>query len=167
VSGRGPGEQDEIERRYLLSALPALPAESERTEIEQGWLPAVADGTRERLRRLSAPSGVRYYSTIKRGTGLRRSENEREIGADDFAARWPRTAGCRIRKERYRVAAGALLWEIDRFLDLPLVMAEIELPSEDASFEMPQWLARCIVREVTLDGRYTNRALAEAGRLPE
>ena len=167
MSGLGPNEQHEIERRYLLRALPALPAESERTEIEQGWLPAAADGTRERLRRLSTASGVRFYSTIKRGSGLSRIENEREISADEFERRWPRTAGCRIRKERHRVPAGALLWEIDRFLDLPLVMAEIELPSEDAHFDVPEWLARCIVREVTLDGRYTNRALAEAGRLPE
>jgi CYTH domain-containing protein len=47
------------------------------------------------------------------------------------------------------------------------VVAEIELPAEDARFEIPAWLASFIEREVTLDGRYTNRALAEAGRLPE
>ena len=167
MSGAGPDEHLEIERKYLLRSLPPLPAASERTEIEQGWLPAGGDGNRERLRRLSSPSGVRFYSTVKRGSGLSRIENERELGAAEFARKWPATAGCRIRKERYRVAEGALTWEIDRFLDLPLVMAEIELPSEDAHVELPAWLARFVEREVTLDGRYTNRALAEAGRLPE
>lgn len=166
MSGR-PGEHEEIERKYLLRAFPALPPGSERTEIEQGWLPASADGTRERLRRLSEATGVRFYSTVKRGSGLRRIELERELHAAEFAERWPQTDGCRIRKERHRVPAGELTWEIDRFLDLPLVVAEIELPSEDARVELPEWLARFVVREVTLDGRYTNRALAEAGRLPE
>ena len=167
MSGHGSSEHVEIERKYLLSGFPALPAGSERTEIEQGWLPATSEGTRERLRRLSAPSGVRFYSTVKRGTGMRRIELERELSAAEFSARWPGTAGCRIRKERHRVAAGALTWEIDRFLDLPLVVAEIELPSEDARVEIPAWLARFVVRDVTLDGRYTNRALAEAGCMPE
>ncbi len=149
----GPdGEHFEIERKYLLRDFPRLPAAS--------------DGTRERLRRLATPTGVRFYSTIKRGSGLSRVENEREISAADFAHRWPGTEGCRIRKERHLVPAGALTWEIDRFLDLPLVVAEIELPAEDARVEIPAWLAPLVVRDVTLDGRYTNRALAEAGRLP-
>jgi CYTH domain-containing protein len=167
VSGAGPGEHLEIERKYLLRGFPPLPRDSERSEIEQGWLPAVADGTRERLRRQSAPDGVRFYSTVKRGSGMSRVELERQISPEEFAEKWPRTVGSRIRKERYRVPAGALAWEIDRFLDLPLVVAEIELPAEDARFEIPAWLASFIEREVTLDGRYTNRALAEAGRLPE
>lgn len=167
MSAHGSSEHVEIERKYLLSAFPALPPGSERTEIEQGWLPATPDGTRERLRRLSAASGVRFYSTVKLGSGMSRIERERELSAAEFSARWPGTAGCRIRKERHRVAAGALTWEIDRFLDLPLVVAEIELPSEDARVELPEWLARFVVRDVTLDGRYTNRALAEVGRLPE
>jgi adenylate cyclase len=162
----GSGTHLEIERKYLLRSFPELPAGSERTEIEQGWLPASADGTRERLRRLATRAGVRFYSTIKRGSGLTRIEDERELSEQEFAQKWPRTAGCRIRKERHRVAAGALTWEIDRFLGLPLVLAEIELPTEDARFETPAWLAPSIVREVTLDGRYTNRALAETGRVP-
>ena len=167
MRGAGPGEYLEIERKYLLRGFPPLPADSERSEIEQGWLPAVADGTRERLRRQTTTEGVIFYSTVKRGSGMSRIELERELSAEEFAEKWPRTAGSRIRKERYRVPAGALTWEIDRFLDLPLVVAEIELPSEDARFEIPAWLASSIVREVTLDARYTNRALAEAGRLPE
>jgi adenylate cyclase len=163
----GATEHLEIERKYLLNGFPALPAGAERTEIEQGWLPQSADGTRERLRRLVTASEVRFYSTIKRGSGLSRIEHERTISAEEFAQAWPHTQGCRIRKERYRVAAGELTWEIDRFLDLPLVVAEIELPAEDAVVEIPDWLARCIAREVTFDGRYTNRALAQAGRLPD
>jgi len=163
VSGPAPHEQVEIERKYLLRGFPDLPQGSERTEIEQGWLPAAADGSRERLRRLATSSGVRFYSTVKRGSGITRIEREREIGDDEFGLAWPGTAGSRIRKERWRVAAGPLTWEIDRFLDLDLVLAEIELPSEDARVEIPAWLAPFVVRDVTLDGRYTNRALAEAG----
>jgi adenylate cyclase len=49
-------------------------------------------------------------------------------------------------------------WPIDEFLgaNAPLVVAEIELPSEDHPFERPAWLGD----EVTQDSRYFNSALA-------
>ena len=38
-----------------------------------------------------------------------------------------------------------------------LIVAEIELESEDEEFEKPEW----VTDEVTDDGRYTNAALAK------
>ena len=65
-----------------------------------------------------------------------------------------------MRKRRFHVADGALTWEVDRFLDRDLVLAEIELESADAPVTFPDWLAPHVVREVTDDGEYTNRQLA-------
>jgi adenylate cyclase len=69
-----------------------------------------------------------------------------------------------LEKRRYRVPLGALTAEVDVFAgDLaPLVLIEIELSDEDHPFERPDWLGD----EVSADGRYTNAALALAGRPP-
>ena len=131
----------EVERVYLLDRLPKLPATAVRVRIEQGYLPdaqnAGATGgdemTEGRLRRRVDPDGsVHLTHTIKRGEGLVRSEAERTITEAQFETHWPRTAGRRLSKTRHRVPAGPLVWEIDDFDDLDLVLAEVELPSPEA-----------------------------------
>jgi len=173
--GAGPGR--EIERVWTLSARPSIPAGAEVWEIEQGYLaPIVADeaalakvGFPEgRLRRIVEPGGrERFFHTIKRGSGVVREEIEREITREEFDDAWPRTAGRRLAKTRHRVreviAGRELVWEIDFFHDLPLAMAEVELPDERAACPFPAWLAPVIAVEVSEDARYRNAALAMYG----
>ena len=66
------------------------------------------------------------------GRGVSRIEAEEATTERVFRALWPLTAGKRVRKERFFVRAGGLTWEIDRFLDIDLVLAEVELPAEPA-----------------------------------
>ena len=164
LGGTAPGV--EIEKKYLLRAMPALNGpEVEAVEavedIEQGYVP----GTKlvERLRRVrGADGGEKLLRTMKLGTGIRRIEVEEECPRDLFERFWPLTAGRRIRKARHKVRAGQLVWEIDRFSDRDLVVAEVELPSEDTEVTLPAWLAGSVVREVTGEKAYTNEALASA-----
>ena len=164
----------EIERKYLLSALPpaARDGAARVDEIHQGWVPG--DRLAERLRRVRpAANGAgagdaaaeRLYRTVKLGSGLTRIEVEEETTPKVFAAMWPLTARRRVRKRRYRVPAGpepaALVWEIDEFLDRGLVLAEVELPSEDTPVPVPDWLAPFLVREVTGEAEYVNLNLAK------
>lgn len=166
--------RDEIERTYLLRALPAIPEGAEVLQIEQGYLPEKGQATADerylegRLRRTVAGDGsVRLTHTIKRGSGVRRTEIERAISADEFERYWPLTEGRRLRKRRYRASdAGAgvpVLWEIDEFVDLGLVLAEVELPSVDEKVVFPSWLAPHVVREVTDEPSYRNYSLAVHG----
>lgn len=148
----------EIERKFLLSALPphvrAFPAE----EIEQGWLPGSV--LVERLRHVWSNGWNGWYRTVKAGQGLQRVEIEEAITQELFNALWPVTEGCRVRKRRYVVPDSPLMWEIDEFLDRELVLAEIELPAVDSPVELPAWLREHVVREVTAEPDYVNRALA-------
>jgi adenylate cyclase len=50
-----------------------------------------------------------------------------------------------------------MVWEVDEFFgeNLGLVVAEIELASEDQAFSKPEWIAE----EVTHDARYFNSSL--------
>ena len=156
----------EIERVWLLSAVPAIPAGAERWTIEQGYLDA-ASGVEGRVRSITHPDGRReFVHTIKSGEGLVREETERPISAEDFDRLWPATVGRRIRKLRHRVREGALIWEVDEFLDWPLAMAEVELPDASTEVTPPAWLRGVLGREVTNDPRYRNSALAFKGLPP-
>jgi CHAD domain-containing protein/CYTH domain-containing protein len=150
----------EIERKYLLRGLPERVRGVESSEIEQGYLPGGA--VRERLRRAVGPRGARHTRTVKVGAGIARAEFEEEVAPSVFARLWPLTEGARLRKRRYRISDGELTWEIDEFLDRPLVLAEIELPAEDTPVEPPEWLAPWIVREVTGEPEFSNLRIASS-----
>jgi len=156
-----PSDNREIERKYLLRALP--PAEclagATALEIDQGYLPGVL--INERLRRTRGPDGVKYYRTMKFGGGLDRLELEDETNEDYFMATWPFTRGARVRKRRYLIPDRDVVWEIDEFLDRPdLWLAEVELDHVDHAITIPDWLSPVLVREVTFEKGFTNRALA-------
>jgi CYTH domain-containing protein len=158
----------EIERVWVLRRAPVVPQGATLWTIEQGYLPEHAaddpDFAEGRLRRIEHPDGrVECLHTVKRGAGLVRQETERTISAQDFQAQWPRTQGRRVRKRRHRVREGALVWEVDEFLDWPLWMAEVELPTAGTEAAIPAWLAPVLGAEVTQDPRWRNFALAMHG----
>ncbi len=156
----------EIERVYLLSRLPALPADALVYRLEQGYLPdptaTDAEGQLEgRLRRTIKPDGsVIYTHTIKRGTGLVRQETERTISQEEFDKFWPQTEGRRLTKTRYFITVDTQLWAVDDFDDLDVVMAEAELPTPETNVTLPDWLAAVLVREVTEEPEYRSYSLA-------
>ncbi len=148
----------EIERKYLLTGLPPEAGALEPLEIEQGWLPG--ERLVERLRRLRWNGCEAWFRTIKAGAGVERIEVEEATSSEVFDGIWPLTDGRRVRKRRYRVPAGDLIWEIDQFLDRDLVLAEVELPAVDTPVVPPEWLQPYLVREVTGEAEFENRALA-------
>lgn len=155
----------EIERKYLLREMPAIPdvQQAEIWLIEQGYLePNHASALREgRLRRTTLSDGsIECFHTIKRGVGVVREEFENRITSAEFEEAWPRTTGARLRKTRFRFPVGGLIWEIDVFEGIDLVLAEVELPASDTPVEFPAWLEPCVVREVTDDPAFTNASIA-------
>ena len=155
----GGGPDREIERKFLLSAMPRLDGvETEIRQIEQGYLPG--ERLAERVRRVRTPAGTRWYRTVKLGSGVSRIEVEEETTERIFRTLWSLTKGRRVRKRRYRVPHDGLVWEIDRFRGQRLVLAEVELPAEDTPVEIPEWLTPVLVREVTGDPAYVNLNLA-------
>jgi len=154
-----PAGNREIERKYLLRTLPHGVAGAASLEIDQGYIPGVQ--INERIRRARGADGVKYYRTMKFGTGMDRLELEDETTEEFFLATWPLTRGARVWKRRYLVPEGDVVWEIDEFLDRPdLWLAEVELDHVDQVVAIPDWLAPALVREVTFEKGYSNRALA-------
>ena len=101
------------------------------------------------------------YLTIKGiNVGARRLEFEYEIPIQD--AEEMLTELCEkplIEKNRYKLEHEGLLWEIDEFFgeNAGLVLAEVELTSEDQVFAKPAWAGE----EVTEDPRYYNANLIQ------
>ena len=151
-------DSTEIERKYLLRALPPGVEGAPAHEIEQGYLPGKR--WQERLRRVRAGDGERYYRTVKLGVGVERTEIEEETDAELFERLWPLTEGRRVRKRRYRVEDDGRIWEIDAFLDRDLVLAEVELDRPDEDATPPDWLRPVVVRDVTDAPEYQNVRLA-------
>jgi CHAD domain-containing protein/CYTH domain-containing protein len=152
------GHGQEIERKFLLTGLPPLEGAEGPVEIEQGYLPG--ERLIERLRRIQSNGSVELVRTVKEGSGLSRLEVEETVTPEVFAQFWPLTEGRRLRKRRYRVAEGDLIWEIDEFLDRDLVLAEVELPGPMTDVQIPGWLQPHMGREVTEEPAYSNFRLA-------
>ena len=148
----------EIERKYLLSGMPLSLEGRPYREIDQGYIPG--ERLQERVRRVRKDGEEWYVRTVKVGSGIRRIELQEDTDRETFEVLWPLTRGRRVIKRRYRVPEGRLVWEVDEFTDRDLVLAEVELPSEDVKPRLPEWIAPYVVREVTGEPEYLNVTLA-------
>ena len=138
----------EIERKYLIKAdLLELPKTGKK--LIQGYIWSDPDKSlRIRI------AGDKAFLTIKTGNNpLNRSEFEYEIPTKD-AQELLDICDSKIEKTRFIIPQNNLFWEIDVFKgdNYGLIVAEIELPSENEQFELPTW----IDREVTKESNYLN-----------
>lgn len=143
----------EIERKFLVKNQD-FKKFGRGTFIKQGFL----SSAKERVVRIRI-TGHQAFLTIKGiSKGASRTEFEYEIPLED--AEFMMSDLCEkpiIEKFRYRIKAANVVWEVDEFkgLNEGLIVAEIELKSEDQVFDHPEWLGI----EVTDDPRYFNSNL--------
>ena len=145
----------EIERKFLVKG-DAWRGLAERLRIRQGYV-ATQDGTTVRVRL----AGGRAFLTLKdHAVGLVRHEFEYQIPTSDAETILDTMCGNLVEKNRYCIPAvePGLAWEVDEYFgaNAPLVTAEIELPDENTSVTLPDWIGH----EVTNDHRYKNNNLA-------
>ena len=143
----------EIERKFLIKD-EAWRSLAKGTMYRQGYLNSVKERT-VRVRTV----GDKAFLTIKGITvGATRAEYEYPIPFDDCNAMLDTLAEKPIiEKKRYKIPQGQFTWEIDEFFgeNQGLIVAEIELESEDQKFDKPDWIGE----EVTGDPRYFNSNL--------
>ena len=142
----------EIERKFLVRDRGVLDG-AEGVPYRQGYLSTDPDRT-VRVRR----AGEHGYITVKgRSTGASRAEFEYEIPVADVDAMLALCIPPVIEKVRHRIDHSGRVWEVDVFsgANEGLVVAEVELPSEDVEVDLPSWIGD----EVTDDPRYFNASL--------
>ncbi len=141
----------EIERKYLVAGKFRHLATKKR-EIIQAYISVDT----ERTVRIRISSGNAFL-TIK-GTGgensITRAEWEIPVKLSDAREILKICLPGRIRKTRYYVPSGKHMFEVDVFHEgnKGLILAEIELTSEDENFLKPEWLGE----EVTGKAEYYN-----------
>lgn len=144
----------EIERKFLVTGEYKSQAFA-HSRIVQGYICSARGRTvRVRLR------DGRGYLTIKGASdvaGMSRYEWEKEISREEAEELMKLCEEGVIDKTRYLVRTGSHVFEVDEFYgdNEGLVMAEVELASEDEPFDRPAFIGR----EVTGDVRYYNSQL--------
>jgi len=145
----------EIERKFLVSG-PFKPFATKKTYYRQGYI----SGNRGCTVRIRI-AGDKGYITIKgpgSASGMSRFEWEKEIKIDEAKDLLQFCKSGIIEKIRYIIPSGKHFYEVDEFLgdNDGLIVAEIELESEDESFIKPPWLGK----EVTGIKKYHNSSLS-------
>lgn len=145
----------EIERKFLVKGNGYREAAQCSYQVVQGYLSSKS----ERIVRIRI-KGTQGYLTIKGKTsesGLSRFEWEKELEAGEAFELFQLCEPGSIEKRRYEVKSGEHTFEVDEFFgeNLGLVIAEVELSSEEEPFVKPEWLGM----EVTGDPRYYNSML--------
>jgi adenylate cyclase len=143
----------EIERKFLVDTNKWTPV-GQGTRLVQAYLgldplPIV----RIRI------AGEKAFLTIKGSSKtISRPEFEYEVPIDDAREMLKLAISEPVEKTRYKVWHEGFLFEVDIFSgkNEGLVMAEIELESENQEFPQPDWL----LHEVSGDGRFYNSYLS-------
>ena len=145
----------EIERKFLIDHQKWNNlSKPEGKLFRQGYLLSDKDKT-VRVR----ATETKGFLTIKGQTiGATRMEYEYEIPVGEATELLDHFSLTELSKTRYEITSNGKVWEIDVFLgdNKGLIVAEIELDSEDEIFELPDWISR----EVTEEEKYYNSNLA-------
>ncbi|MGB0838359.1 MAG: CYTH domain-containing protein [Flavobacteriaceae bacterium] len=147
----------EIERKFKVLNNDFITEAHSKTRIVQAFLNSNKNRTvRVRIK------GEKGYLTIKgisneRGTS--RFEWEKQIDLIEAEALLSLCEEGKIEKDRYEVKNGPHTYEVDVFHgdNEGLVIAEIELSSENENFNKPSWIGE----EVTGEKKYYNSLLSK------
>tara|TARA_B100000809_G_scaffold110096_1_gene108627 strand:- start:2698 stop:3171 length:474 start_codon:yes stop_codon:yes gene_type:complete len=147
----------EIERKFLVKNEDFKKEFYQKNQLKQGYLNSDKNRTvRVRI------SDNRSFLTIKgksNSTGTTRFEWEKEIDKMEAEQLLLLCEPLIIDKTRFYVKSENHIFEVDEFYgdNEGLIVAEIELSSENESFKKPSWLGK----EVTGDKRYYNSSLSK------
>ena len=148
----------EIERKFLVKNDDYKREAYQKKEMKQGYLNA--DKNRTVRIRINNDKGFITIKGKSNRSGTTRFEWEKEILLAEAEALLKLCEPTIIEKVRYIINANDnLFFEVDEFFgaNKGLLIAEIELPTEDTVFTKPKWLGK----EVTGEAKYYNASLSK------
>ena len=143
----------EIERKFLVNTIPSQLIHRSK-KVKQGYM--VHD--EHQVVRVRSMDNDHFLTIKSNSKGLSRLEFEYQIPKEDAMDMFEHLCGSGIiEKTRHYIETPNHTWEIDEFhgRNQGLVVAEIELESEDEQFDIPEWVGE----EVSDDPRYYNMNL--------
>lgn len=152
----------EIERKFLVTGDGWTALATGSALLRQGYLSSNAKATV----RVRSKDDRKAVLTLKGAAqGISRAEYEYDIPIEDARELLAMAAPHVVEKRRHVVPFGGLIWEVDVFegRHAGLVLAEVELESEDQAVTLPDWVGA----EVSTDERYFNASLSRSEGVPE
>ncbi|MES9856745.1 MAG: CYTH domain-containing protein [Sedimenticola sp.] len=146
----------EIERKFLVKSDDWKASVVSESVLKQGYLANQPNASV----RVRTGNGKAYLNIKSVTIGIKRAEFEYEIPLDDAEDMLAQVAEQPfIDKTRYKVKCGEHIWDLDVFegANSGLIVAEVELNSEDETFELPSWAGD----EVSGEIRYYNVNLVQ------
>jgi adenylate cyclase len=155
VAGKILEMAQEIERKFLVKNNAFKAVSFHSAKIIQGFLSSIPERT-VRIR-IKDATGYITVKGIGNESGTTRFEWEKEIPLAEAVELLKICEPGVIDKTRFNVKSGNHTFEVDEFNgeNEGLLIAEIELNSEDETFEKPTWLGE----EVTGQTKYYNASL--------
>lgn len=146
----------EIERKFLVKSDAFKNEATTKNRIVQGFLNTHPNRT-VRVR-IKGDNGFLTIKGISNDSGMSRYEWEKEIDVVEAEKLIRICEEVVIEKTRYEIPNGNFVFEVDEFhgANEGLVIAEIELQSENDEFDRPEWLGE----EVTGQIKYYNSQLS-------
>jgi len=147
----------EIERKFLVINNAFVDEAFKRCRIIQGYI--CSDAERSVRVRISEEEAFLTIKSASNARGWSRYEFEQPIPLSDARELLNLCQPGLIDKVRHYVKVGSHVWEVDVFHgeNEGLIIAEIELASEDEQFALPVWAGQ----EVSGDPKYYNMMLAK------
>ena len=146
----------EIERKFLVLSDDFKQQSNRSRQIVQGYL----NSNPKRSVRIRIQDNLAFLTVkgIGNESGMSRFEWEKPISVVDATHLLALCEEGVIEKIRYEIPLDGHVFEVDEFSgdNDGLIIAEIELKSEDEMFQKPDWLGK----EVTNDRRYYNSELS-------
>ncbi len=145
----------EIERKFLVKSNAFKAKAAKIIHIKQAYLSSVPERT-VRLRILEKKAFITIKG-IRSESAVSRYEWEKEIPLKEAKELLEICEPGLIEKNRFYIKSGKHTFEVDEFYgeNEGLIVAEVELASEDEEFLKPEWLAE----EVSMDMKYYNSML--------
>ena len=147
----------EIERKFLVKSKDFKHEAYQQKKIKQGYLNS--DKNRTVRIRIADESAFITIKGKSNEAGTTRFEWEKEIDITEAEQLLLLCEPSIIDKTRFLVKKGKHIFEIDEFYgdNNGLIIAEIELNSENESYNTPLWLGK----EVTGNNKYYNSSLSK------
>jgi len=161
----------EIEYKFLVNRdkLPDL-SKFGNAQIVQAYLsydPTIRVRTNINTNTPFADGKFAFFTVKGKGSFARR-EFDKKIEVDDAEELMKMAKGVILEKTRYFIPIEnekEVYWEIDVYKNIwigrrmPLIVAELEIPTEDYKFEKPDWVGE----DVTNNRYYSNASLSRCG----
>lgn len=149
----------EIEHRFLLKRLPKeIPSYS--LDIAQYYYPNNAGWARIRKEYNNNTKEFKFIHTVKTSIKPGISEEiEINITESEFN-NFLKKAKNPIFKTRYVYEYQNKKWEVDKFTHFALIIAELELKYEDELYQIPEYIEKEILINITGNYKFSNLTLA-------